>query len=730
MEASSYHAAGFGVAYGFTEDNRCLLAFRLAEVRGRLSEHLGADAPVTAAVHDLTYTALQSDHYFRGWFDMDSIRAGFARGAPEVVELAEGYAAGVNRFLRDHPALPACEVPFAGAVTRDDIYLVWVAAAAVASGEVFAGYLPHTAPAGVGTTASRAAPLPRARYGFGSNAWALGHEATRDGESLHLYNPHFPWTGIHRLYLIHVTIPGELDVFGTTLGGFPLPLAGFTNHIAWGLTFSPASRWSAAELVLEGDGLTYRVDGRVERIRREVLEIPVRGEDAPRRLPFYRAEGRPIIHAPSFLLGWSRSKAFAVQDVNVANTRMVEQFLAVARATTVEEVRDALVEVRGVPWSYTVASDSTGSVLFGDISPVPNLDSATIADCSQSSAGQLHLPHGFLILDGNRESCAWQGWLPPEGLPHIIRTDYVANSNNNYTIPHQTARLTGFSRALGGEDDELSLRASLGLDMIQQRLAGTDGHGAPGFDLASLEAVFLDERNRAGELLVDGIVEDCLAHPSASHEGQEVDLTATCEALAAWDRRNSLDSRGAHILRGLFVGFRDREFLFSSLASSDDPLGALSAYTSDEGLRAEVRGVLARVTLALEAAGVPLDARWGDVHRVTTPSGAHSMPGGSEFEGIFDAVTSTVAYYDFEGWVESLSGVPADTLYGGSYFHVVRLGPSGPTARGLMPYSQATEATSPYFQDQLGAWSASAWFDFPFQPDDIRADPNLTEQVF
>lgn len=730
MEASTYHAAGFGVAYGFTEDNRCLLAFRLAEVRGRLSEHLGADAPVTAAVHDLTYTALQSDHYFRGWFDMDAIRTGFGRGAPEVVELAEGYAAGVNRFLRDHPSLPACEVPFASAVTRDDIYLVWVAAAAVASGEVFAGYLPHTAPAAVGTTVSRAAPLPRARYGFGSNAWALGQEATRDGESLHLYNPHFPWTGIHRLYLVHVTIPGELDVFGTTLGGFPLPLAGFTNDIAWGLTFSPASRWSAAELVLEGDGLTYRVGGRVERIRREVLEIPVRGEDAPRRLPFYRAEGRPIIHAPSFLLGWSRSKAFAVQDVNVANTRMVEQFLAVARATTVEDVRDALVEVRGVPWSYTVASDSVGSVLFGDISPVPNLDTATIADCSQSSAGQLHLPHGFLILDGNRDSCAWQGWLPPEELPQIIRTDYVANSNNNYTIPHQTARLTGFSRALGGEDEELSLRASLGLDMIHQRLTGTDGHGAPGFDMASLEAVFLDERNRAGELLVDGIVEDCLAHPSASYLGQVVDLTATCEALAAWDRRNTLDSRGAHILRGLFVGFRDREFLFSSLASSDDPLGTLSTYTSDEGLRAEVRGVLARVTLALEAAGVPLDARWGDVHRVTTSGGALGMPGGSEFEGIFDAVTSKVAYYDFEGWVESLSGVPADTLYGGSYFHVVQLGPSGPTARGLMPYSQATEVTSPYFQDQLGAWSTSAWFDFPFHPDEIRADPNLVEQVF
>ena len=99
VTASGYTGIGYGVGYAYTEDNRCLLAHRLAEVNGRLSEQLGADAPVTSEVHDITYTALQSDHYYKGWFNIEKIRSGFEEGASEVRELVSGYAAGVNKFL-------------------------------------------------------------------------------------------------------------------------------------------------------------------------------------------------------------------------------------------------------------------------------------------------------------------------------------------------------------------------------------------------------------------------------------------------------------------------------------------------------------------------------------------------------------------------------------------------------------------------------------------------------
>ena len=73
------------------------------------------------------------------------------------------------------------------------------------------------------------------------------------------------------------------------------------------------------------------------------------------------------------------------------------------------------------------------------------------------------------------------------------------------------------------------------------------------------------------------------------------------------------------------------------------------------------------------------------------------MPGGLQAEGIFDAMVSTDGFYTFDGWVSSLSGVEPESLYGASYLHVVTLGDADPQASGLLPYSQATEARSPWF---------------------------------
>lgn len=725
VAADDFEGAGYGVAWAYTMDNRCLLARRIAEVRGRLAEQLGADAPVTVEVHDLTFTALQSDHYFRGWFDRDQIRASFEAGAIEVLQLADGYAAGINAYVEQHPDLPDCPVRFTDPVTRDDVFMIWVAAAAVASGEVLGGYLPHTSPSG-SSDGFPEAPLPTSPMpGPGSNAWAIGREGSSFEGSVHLYNPHFPWDGIHRLYMVHVTVADELDVMGATLGGFPLPLAGFTSHVAWGLTFSPAARWFASELVLEDGGHTYAVDGVSHDITKEMLSIPVLGEDQPREIPFFRAQGRPLLHAPEFSFGWTGGRAFAATDTNATNTRIVEQFLRIAQSDDVHAIRDALARIQGVPWSYTVASDAKGDVLFGDISAMPNLSAEDIARCVSTETGEFHLPHGMLVLDGTRGDCVPVGLLDPDAQPYTIRSDYVANSNNNYQVPNVDARIEGFSAVLGGEGKPLSLRASLGLRMIHDRLAGTDGLGAPGFSGELAARVFQQSRNLGAELLVDEIVDDCWATPTGEYEGEIVDLGAVCLALDEWDRSNRVEARGAVVFRGMWRALSQPERLFAVPASLDDPLGTPHGYTDDPEIRQEVRDALARVAMTLETLAIAPDAPWGDTHFVVGPSGPIGVPGGSEFEGVFDAIISSDAYYTYEGWVQSLDGMATPTLYGASYLHVVELGPDGPAARGVLPYSQATESSSPWYLDQLPAWAEGRWFAFPFRESEIASDPEL-----
>ena len=753
VTASDYKGIGYGVGYAYTQDNRCLLAHRIAEVNGRLSEQLGPDAPVTSEVHDITYTSLQSDHYYRGWFNIDKIRAGFDKGAPEVRELARGYAAGVNHFLKRHSGLASCAVKFKGEVTLDDVYRMWVATASIASGEVVAGLLPHTAPSTTlaslqsnitktipadakkaVSVASTVKPLAKKLTSVGSNAWAFGRDATRKGNSVHLYNPHFPWAGIQRQYMIHITIPGELDVMGVTLGGFPVPFSGFTENIAWGLTFSAAARWSLADLTLEGDPLTYKVDGVSKKITSETLSIPVLGEPEPRQIPFYRADNDPLIDADSFFFGWwndpnNPGHAFAAHDVNADNTRIVEQFLRVAQAKDVHELQKQLEAIKGVPWSYVIASDAHGDVYFGDVSAVPNISTADIVNCVVSAVGAFHLPHGIVVLDGTRNECAWNGLMPASDLPQAIRSDYVANSNNTYELPNLEQRLTGFSPVLGNAGAPLDLRSNLGLQMIADRLDGSDGFGKPGFTRKLARKVFHQSRNRAGELLVDGIVADCEASPVGEYNGNQVDLSKACKALKRWNRRNTTRSRGAAVFRGMWMALSDalvaHDKLFLTPASLDDPLNTPSGYTSDLEVRTAVRNALARVAVTFKSKDISPRVRWGKVHKVKTPSGTFPMPGGFSTEGIFDSIVSSDAFYTFDGWSSTLDGNNPETLYGASYLHAVSLGPKGPRAVGVLPYSQATESTSPWYLDQVKSWSKNRWFKLPFTEQQIYRDPKL-----
>jgi acyl-homoserine-lactone acylase len=735
VSAEDMAGLGYGVGYAYTEDNRCLLARRIAEVNGQLSAQIGARGDVELPVHGVTYPALASDRFYRGWLDDDTIEAGFAAGSADARSLAEGYAAGINRYLADHPDLEPCEVEFTEDVTVQSVYRMWVATAGVASGEILAPYLAEVAPdpAAAGPPAPPRArprgPLPGMHGPFGSNAWAIGRDAVQGGGGMHLYNPHFPWSGIHRVYMIHLTIPGELDVMGGALGGFPVPLVGFNQHVAWGLTFSTAARFTVAELALvPGDPSHYTVDGETRAINEEHLSIEVRGEDAPRDVSFFRAEDGPILDAPDYLMGWTDTSAFAIHDVNADNTRMVEQFLDIARASSVAEIQSSLEATQGVPWSYTLASDDAGDVFFGDISNVPAVSAEQLATCSTSDVAVALRAFGIYVLDGGRADCAWSGRMAPADLPSTTRSDYVANSNNTYDLPNPASPLLGYSPILGDEGAPLALRPSLGLTMIEERIGGTDGLGAPGFTGLLAEQMFHQDRNRAGEILADAVAEACLADPVGTYGGDEVDLTGVCAALAGWDHRNTVDSIGALVFAGLWTSLNDTgdaSDLFATPASWDDPVGTPSGYTADPTVRADVQSALARVAVTLAETGLSPDAPWGTVHAVVAPGGTYALPGGSGVEGIFDVIETGDGYGTWTGWKNSLAGMAPEDLFGASYMHVVTLSPDGPVAEGLLSYSQATETTSPWYLDQLEALSTSTWFSFPFTEEAITADPEL-----
>ncbi len=143
------------------------------------------------------------------------------------------------------------------------------------------------------------------------------------------------------------------------------------------------------------------------------------------------------------------------------------------------------------------------------------------------------------MLDGSRSACDWDsdpraatpGIYPATALPQIFRSDFTENSNDSYWLSNPNQPLTGYGRIFGDEATARSLRTRLGLKMIADRVAGTDGLGAPKFDLKSVEGVVFNDRNLGAEMTRDDLVALCRREAAGAHP----ELAKACVALAGWD---------------------------------------------------------------------------------------------------------------------------------------------------------------------------------------------------
>ena len=149
VRANDFLSLGYGLAYAYAQDNVCMFADSLLTARGERSLFFGPDAPATrrvageygAASDFMDLKNEDSDFFFKGYLDIDQLKAGYAAASQEARDMLAGYAAGYNRYLKDnagkYPA--ACnKAAWVRPITVEDMYLVVAEKALHASGEVFA----------------------------------------------------------------------------------------------------------------------------------------------------------------------------------------------------------------------------------------------------------------------------------------------------------------------------------------------------------------------------------------------------------------------------------------------------------------------------------------------------------------------------------------------------------------------------------------------------------------
>jgi len=739
VQANDFRSLGYGLAYAYAQDNVCMFADSLLTVRGERSLFFGGEARAPrrsgdeygAASGFMDLKNEDSDFFFKGYIDLEQLRANYAAGGQESRDLLAGYVEGYNRYLKDYagklPA-PCATARWVRPMTVDDMYLVIAEKALHASGQVFskefvaAGRAPG-APVSLAGRASRKldpsflmARLDQLnRQGFGSNALAVGKDLSASGRGLLLGNPHYPWTTTDRFYQAHLTVPNRYDAMGVIIGGVPAIVIGFNKNIAWSHTVTTAYHFTTFRLALDpGDasGTTYLVDGERQKMSTKTVTVDLLQADGAiqkRSKTFYFAKQGAVIVKPEAGMTWTANAAYVLADPNRNNTRMLEQWLGIGTATSVQALKTSLDRVVGLPWVNTVAADRDGNALYADASVVPHMNADKFAN------GCLLL-QAALLFDGSRSSCGWgqdpgapPGIYSPATGPWLLRTDYVGNSNDSYWLSNPKALLTGpaplgFSPLYGRVGVEQSLRTRIGFLQFEEMLAQRGK-----LKLTDIQELAFANRLYAAELVLPELLPACAGNADAV-------LVQACNVLSAWDRRVNIDSRGAVLFREFWnaaVGIPNKWAVpFNPADPVRTPSGVAPAAVP------AMLAALKNAALKLQDLGIPLDGRLGD-YQVEPRNGVRiPLHGGiGNIDGSYNSLTmrNPLGAAGYEG-----------VHWGQSYIQTVTFDDDGPVAQAMLTYGQSTDPKSPWYADQLQVYSRKEWPVLPFTPARIKADPNYT----
>ncbi|MBK7976276.1 MAG: penicillin acylase family protein [Deltaproteobacteria bacterium] len=773
VTANDWESLAFGYGYAYSQDDYCVTMREIALASGRSAELMGESEGDPGA--DFLFRFLNgTKDEFRARFvdvlppEVQALGRGFAAGMNRyladtgLADLAQGPAGCRNApwvyevddvdlwmYLR--------RIALAGSsdlgVIRDAILAVSgptgaarVSTAAAADADrALADALRDTAAPGLANLARSLA-----EHG-GSNGIALGRDLTRNGKGMLLGNPHQPWNGSGRWYEIHLTIPGVYDAAGAALQGLPWVGIGFNRDVAWTHTVSQATRFTLYQLALDpANPLRYRYDDGWRDITTDTIEIQVRHDDGSletRSHTFYSSHYGLILNLAAFssiLDGWPmvNGKILAMRDANLLTPlRSAQQWIAVGQSKDLDGFTDALRTI-GNPVFHTLAADRFGDAFYGEVSAVPHVTQAQLEACTASLVGQVlarATSNAILALDGSTSACEWgeDGDSPPgsnlfgyASRPVLRTTDYVANGNNSYWIANAARPLTGFPLVMGWtqwENTPQSLRARMGHVLVEARKDTSDGQGAePGFDLPALQGLMLANRVLGAEIAVDDVLAIC-DRAAAGGGGADQEVTAkaiaACDVLRGWDRHVDLASRGAQVWTEFWRGMeaergddfqgvvRDGE-LWKVDFDRDDPVHTPRGVdTTVEANHTLVLSLLAGAVDALTAAGVPLDAPWGEVQFYPRNDVNIPLHGGNNGLGTFGVIGVPLepgGYFDVD--------------YGNSYIQTVTWDDGDcPIADTILTHSQSTDPASPHYGDQTALYSRKEWIRFPYCEAEITA---------
>ena len=388
----------FGLAYAHAQDDFKTIQDILLASRGKLASVYGKGA----AVNDYYV------HLMDIWNHVDS---NYASDVPDDVKaLCDGYAAGINLFLQDHPERG-----------RKKIF-------PVNGKDLIAGFS-HRMPLmfGLDGVMKKLSKEKRPQLiglngndedaesfkMVASNVFAIAPHRSSDGYTRIWINSHQPWDGPVAWYEAHFISEEGWDFYGGLFPGSPIPLIGHNPYLGWSHTVNSPDLIDVYDLKINpGNKDQYWFEGSWQdmKVRKVPIKVKLFG-------PFswtFKRTVKESIHGPVMEF---EHGTYALRISSIKNLKFLEEWYRMGKATNFDEFRKAM-EIHALPMFNTGYADKDGNIFYVYNAKIPKRDDKY---------------NWHELLAGDEQANIWTTYVPFDSLPQVLNPadGFLQNCNSN-----------------------------------------------------------------------------------------------------------------------------------------------------------------------------------------------------------------------------------------------------------------------------------------------------------
>lgn len=668
--AQDLEAMGYGLAWVQAEDYGTVLFRSLVQNQAAMGRTFGADS-------------MESDFYTQ----QRRARAleTFPLLDPDVRDVYNGFAAGVNRYIELHAAeLPDWVRPN---ISGPDVLAGEVSMANPFGGQRIIRRMQLAEGDGVEASTSMSTSTSTFevldhrdgttriyidRGEAGSNAWALGPSRTTSGKAILVRNPHLSWDSGY--YEGHVVVPGVVEWYGDFRMGGPFQVVGgFNRRLGFATTNnSDADTDEVYALAVDPD--------RPDHVLFDGASMPLVRRDVTvtfRNGPGYNTETREFWSSPlGPVIYRGNGKVYVLKDGADGEYRNGQQLLRMMQAQSLEQWKQAM-RMRGRASSNFTYADADGNIFYVWNTLIPEIPGTPGGDT--------------VAVDAASSADVWTRLVPWDSLPQVLNPPggYLHNENDPFHFANLNAVIDPARYPPPFSRPQLRFRSQMSIKLIG------------GDDRLSLEDV-VDRKYDEHMLVAERVKDDLVAAVRATNPTGEV--ADAIDLVDAWDNTVTRDARGAMLFKVWFdryVATADSappspetagipgtpESLFAVPWSFDAPASTPRGLADFDRAAESFTWAVDRMKEDWGSWDIP----WGEIHRARIGDNDLAVGGCNGYYGCFrvlwfvpDSTDGKLRVRGGDGWVVA-----------------VEFTEPVPRAYSVLAYGLSPDPDNPYFANQL-----------------------------